>query len=49
MERDKEGWSEIRKDGERIQYNTITLYCPEPGNSFCSVRRHKNIKYRVEK
>ena len=31
-----------------IQYNTIKLYCPEPGNSFCSVRRHKNIKYRVE-
>ena len=28
-----------------IQYNTIKLYCPEPGNSFCSVRRHKNIKY----
>ena len=32
-----------------IQYNTITLYCPRPGNSFCSVHHHKNIKYRVEK
>ena len=21
-----------------IQYNTIKLYCPEPGNSFCNVR-----------
>ena len=27
-----------------IQFNTIRLYCPELGNSFCSVHRHRNIK-----
>ena len=27
-----------------IRYNAIILYCPGPGNSFCSVH-HKNIKY----
>ena len=26
--------------------NAVKLYCPAPGNSFCSVRHHKNIKYR---
>ena len=25
------------KQYNTIQYNTIKLYCPEPGNSFCSV------------